>query len=57
MELPSCDIQISAVQLVIQHGPERLWDWIVISTIPMQLPGEPGHRSRAARMNNGHRGS
>ena len=46
MELPSCDIQISAVQLVIQHGPERLWDWIVISTIPMQLPGEPGHRSR-----------
>jgi hypothetical protein len=22
-----CQIQISTVSLVIQHGPERLWDW------------------------------
>ena len=25
--LPECDIDINALSLVIQHGPERAWDW------------------------------
>jgi 2'-5' RNA ligase len=25
--LPPCDVTIDSVSLVIQHGPERLWDW------------------------------
>jgi 2'-5' RNA ligase len=32
-ELPGCVVQISAVSLVIQHGPERLWDWSPVATI------------------------
>jgi hypothetical protein len=31
--LPSCDIQVSALSLVIHHGPERTWTWSVIDTI------------------------
>ena len=31
--LPGCDINIGAVNLVIQHGPERSWDWSIVSTI------------------------
>jgi 2'-5' RNA ligase len=31
-ELPGCDIQISAVSLVVQHGPERDWDWRAVAT-------------------------
>jgi len=26
-ELPRCDVTIDRVNLVVQHGPERLWDW------------------------------
>lgn len=26
-ELPGCEVQISAISLVIQRGPERQWDW------------------------------
>ncbi len=33
-QLPVCDINIGAVSLVIQHGPERDWDWSIVSTIP-----------------------
>jgi 2'-5' RNA ligase len=36
--LPSCDIQVSALSLVIQHGPERAWNWNIIDTIHL---GEP----------------
>src|SRR5262249_30757135 len=32
-ELPSCSLQISAVSLVIQRGPERQWDWNPVATI------------------------
>lgn len=28
-----CQIQVSTVSLVIQRGPERLWDWHTIGTI------------------------
>jgi 2'-5' RNA ligase len=32
-DLPSCVVQISAASLVIQRGPERLWDWKSVATV------------------------
>jgi 2'-5' RNA ligase len=32
-ELPNCTVLIDAVSLVIQWGPERLWDWETVGTI------------------------
>jgi 2'-5' RNA ligase len=31
-EVPPCDVTINAVSLIIQWGPERLWNWEVIGT-------------------------
>ena len=31
-DVPSCDITVSAVSLVIQWGPERLWNWQPVGT-------------------------
>lgn len=31
-ELPSCEVTIGGVNLVVQHGAERLWDWDRIGT-------------------------
>jgi hypothetical protein len=36
--LPGCDIDINALSLVIQHGPERAWDWSIVSTIRLAAP-------------------
>jgi len=36
--LPGYDIDISALSLVIQHGPERAWDWSIVSTIRLATP-------------------
>ncbi|MCW2941248.1 MAG: hypothetical protein JWN00_4233 [Actinomycetia bacterium] len=33
-ELPGCEVSINSVSLVVQEGPERLWDWRPIATIP-----------------------
>jgi 2'-5' RNA ligase len=33
-ELPSCETTISGVNLVVQEGAERLWDWRLIADIP-----------------------
>jgi 2'-5' RNA ligase len=33
LELPSRMIQVSALSLVIQHGPERDWNWTIVGTI------------------------
>jgi 2'-5' RNA ligase len=52
LELPSREVQISAVQLVIQHGPERLWDWDVISTITLHPPDEAHLRLWATSLDN-----
>jgi 2'-5' RNA ligase len=30
--LPGCNIQVGALSLVIQHGPERNWDWSTAAT-------------------------
>ena len=32
-QFPRCDIDIDALSLVVQHGPERAWDWSIVSTI------------------------
>ena len=37
-QLPGCDIDISALSLVIQHGPERAWDWSIVSTVRLATP-------------------
>lgn len=34
-----CHIQISTVSLVIQHGPERLWDWRTVGAVYLPAPG------------------
>ncbi len=31
--LPAAEVTISEVSLVIQHGPERLWDWQPVATV------------------------
>ena len=36
--LPGCDVDISALSLVIQHGPERAWDWSTVGTIRLAAP-------------------
>jgi 2'-5' RNA ligase len=38
LQLPSCRIQVSALSLVIQRGPERTWNWTVIDTIHLGAP-------------------
>lgn len=34
-ELPNCSILIDAVSLVIQWGPERLWNWETLETVQL----------------------
>jgi hypothetical protein len=36
-ELPSRRVRIGAVSLVIQRGPERLWDWHLRGTAGMRV--------------------
>ena len=33
-----CQVQISTVSLVIQHGPERLWKWRTVDAIHLPAP-------------------
>jgi hypothetical protein len=33
LQLPSCDIQVGALSVVIQYGPKRTWNWSVIDTV------------------------
>jgi hypothetical protein len=33
MQLPGRDIDIDSLSLVVQHGPERSWDWSIVDTI------------------------
>jgi 2'-5' RNA ligase len=35
-----CEIQVSTVSLVIQRGPERLWDWRTVHTIRLTEPAQ-----------------
>lgn len=38
LQLPHRDIQISALSLVIQRGPERDWNWATIGTVRLPAP-------------------
>jgi 2'-5' RNA ligase len=43
-EVPRCDVTVSAVSLVIQWGPERLWNWQPVGTVHLATalrPAEP----------------
>jgi 2'-5' RNA ligase len=31
--LPACEVQVNTLSLIIQHGPERSWDWSTAATI------------------------
>jgi hypothetical protein len=47
-ELPSCQVTLSRIDLVVQEGPERLWNWRSIAEIPFGGPGgASSDRSRA----------
>jgi 2'-5' RNA ligase len=35
-----CQIQISTINLVIQPGPERLWDWRTVGAIHLPAPAQ-----------------
>ena len=35
-----CQIQISAVSLITQHGPERLWDWRTVGAVHLAEPAQ-----------------
>jgi 2'-5' RNA ligase len=35
-----CEIQVSTISLVIQRGPERLWDWRTVDTIRLTAPAQ-----------------
>jgi 2'-5' RNA ligase len=37
-ELPACDVSIQSLSLVVQRGPERLWDWHHIGTARLGKP-------------------
>jgi hypothetical protein len=41
LQLPSREIQISALSLVIQRGPERDWNWTNIGTIRLPVTDLP----------------
>jgi 2'-5' RNA ligase len=32
-ELPSCEVTIDAINLVLQEGPERLWNWQTLAEV------------------------
>ena len=35
-----CQIQIKTISLVIQHGPERLWDWQTVGAVHLPAPAQ-----------------
>ena len=35
LDLPARQVRVGAVSLVIQHGPERRWDWQVMARVPI----------------------
>jgi hypothetical protein len=38
LQLPSRTMHVSALSLVIQHGPEREWNWTTVETIRLPAP-------------------
>lgn len=44
-EVPRCDVTVSAVSLVIQWGPERLWNWQPVGTADLATALGPAESS------------
>lgn len=40
--IPGCEVTIDRLSLVVQNGPEQLWDWRVAGTARLGRPGGPG---------------
>ena len=51
-ELPGCEVTIDTLSLVIQRGPELLWDWRPIGAADL-LGGRGGQAGRAPRRDGG----
>jgi 2'-5' RNA ligase superfamily len=45
-ELPSCQVTLNRIDLVVQEGPERLWNWRSIAEVP--FGGCPSHDEEAS---------
>ncbi|WP_407701616.1 2'-5' RNA ligase family protein [Thermomonospora amylolytica] len=42
-ELPTCEVTVRSVSLVVQWGAERLWDWQQVETIPIGISVRDAH--------------
>lgn len=40
---PECQVQVTTLSLVIQHGPERLWDWRTVGAVHLPAPAQTRH--------------
>jgi 2'-5' RNA ligase len=40
--IPACEVTIDRLSLVVQNGPEQLWDWRVAGTARLGGHGSPG---------------
>jgi 2'-5' RNA ligase len=38
LHMPSCDVEIDRLSLVIQHGPERDWSWTPVGNVRLTEP-------------------
>jgi 2'-5' RNA ligase len=43
---PACEVSIDRLSLVVQNGPEQLWDWWVAGTAPLGTDGDAGGAAR-----------
>jgi hypothetical protein len=48
-QLPDCKVTIKHLSLVIQQGPERLWNWRSLAEIPLGDSVMPSSRRSACR--------
>lgn len=39
--LPDCEVTIDSISLVVQTGPENLWDWHSLADLPCSAPRRP----------------
>jgi 2'-5' RNA ligase len=44
--IPACEVTIDRLSLVVQNGPEQLWDWRVAGTARIGANDSPGPQSR-----------
>jgi 2'-5' RNA ligase len=44
--IPACEVTIDRLSLVVQNGPEQLWDWRVAGTARIGANDSPGRQPR-----------